>query len=232
MKQKKMPHRGLIQPHYKIIVVLILLFTLLMTPQVTWSQGGQESITGGGPPPVQPDTFIAILTGDSEVPPVATEATGTAIFTDALNYTVQVGNINNVFAAHIHLGPAGENGPVVAFLFNAGSPNDICPDGGFSTTATATLAQGTLSDSDLVGPLANQTISDLIAQIQANNAYVNVHTCANRGGEIRGQIFIRETAPPSVPAVPTLSTSSTIALVVLLLAIVAAFVYRRPFTTT
>ncbi|MGH2765044.1 MAG: CHRD domain-containing protein, partial [Actinomycetota bacterium] len=61
------------------------------------------------------------------------------------------------------------------------------------------LATGTITDEDLVGPLAGQPLSALVEEIEAGNAYVNVHTDdgvgdANTGpgdlpgGEIRGQL--------------------------------------------
>jgi hypothetical protein len=36
--------------------------------------------------------------------------------------------------------------------------------------------------------LQGKTIADLVADIKAGNAYVNVHTTEHPGGEIRGQI--------------------------------------------
>jgi hypothetical protein len=55
-----------------------------------------------------------------------------------------VANIENVVAAHIHLAPAGVNGPVVAFLFS-GAP---------SGRSNGVLAEGTITAANLVGPLA------------------------------------------------------------------------------
>ena len=37
-----------------------------------------------------------------------------------LSFKLNVANIDNVVMAHIHLGPAGENGPIVAFLYGPG----------------------------------------------------------------------------------------------------------------
>ena len=56
---------------------------------------------------------------------------------------------------------------------------------GCSTTGTGTL----VSDSNGVttGTPAI-TFDSLVSAIRAGNAYVNVHTTANPGGEIRGQI--------------------------------------------
>jgi hypothetical protein len=50
------------------------------------------------------------------------------------------------------------------------------------------LAAGVITDANLVGLLAGQTLADLIAEIAAGNAYVNVHTSQFPGGAIRGQI--------------------------------------------
>ncbi len=122
------------------------------------------------------------------------------------------------------MAPRGENGPIVAFLFD-GAPLD-CTTTPYSFTGTAPLVSGALTDADLVGPLAGQTIDDLIAAIAAGNAYVNVHTCQNPAGEIRGQIEPAP-APPPVPAVPTLSRSGMMALLLLLGAVIIVFAHRR-----
>ena len=69
----------------------------------------------------QAKNFVTHLSGDQEVPLRDTSAAGQAIFhlsEDGLSlrYKLIVANINNVVASHIHLGVAGVNGPVVAFL--------------------------------------------------------------------------------------------------------------------
>jgi len=140
--------------------------------------------------------FVAHLSGDEEVPPVATLAQGQAIFHlskdgTELHYKLIAANIENVVAAHIHSGPASVNGPVVAFL--AGP----FPAGGGRTNGV--LAEGTITAANLVGPLAGQPLSDLIAAMEAGNTYANVHTNDgvpptntgpgdSPGGEVRGQI--------------------------------------------
>ncbi|HEU4540470.1 MAG TPA: CHRD domain-containing protein [Jiangellaceae bacterium] len=102
-----------------------------------------------------------------------------------LTYRLNVANIENVIMAHIHIAPPGDPGPIVVWLY----PNDpplaprLIP--GFSN---GPLSSGTITDANLVGPLAGGTVEDLLDQIRAGNAYVNVHTDQNRPGEIRGQI--------------------------------------------
>jgi hypothetical protein len=141
-------------------------------------------------------TFIASLSGGEEVPPTNTNAAGEAIFkiskdSNSISFKLIVANIENVVAAHIHLAPAGSEGPVVVSLFGG-----VSPGGGL---VNGVIAEGTISAADLVGPLEGQSLEDLIEEIQTGGAYVNVHTDDGVGeadtgpgdfasGEIRGQI--------------------------------------------
>jgi hypothetical protein len=126
----------------------------------------------------------AHLTGDAERPiPVDTNAQGQATFKVAddgqsIEYKLNVSNLEDAFVAHIHLGAAEGTGPPVVFLYGPVDPAD----------ANGRLASGTITADDLVGPLAGQPLSALIDAIEAGNTYVNVHTSANTGGEIRGQL--------------------------------------------
>jgi len=132
--------------------------------------------------------FRTHLTGSEEVPPVETSAQGQAIFQlsndgESLHYKLIVANLVNTLQAHIHVGPAGEIGPVVAFLYPDAPPPQLIP-GAFS----GVLAQGVITDGDLIGPLAGMSLDDLIEAFEDGLAYVNVHTVANPVGEIRGQL--------------------------------------------
>jgi hypothetical protein len=140
--------------------------------------------------------YTAHLSGDGEVPQRSTLAQGQAIFHlsadgTKLSYRLIAANITNVVASHIHIGATDVNGPVVAFLFGP------APAGGGRFDGV--LAEGTITAANLVGPLAGHPLSDLIAAMEAGNAYVNVHTNDGvaptntgpgdfPGGEIRGQI--------------------------------------------
>lgn len=133
-------------------------------------------------------TFKAHLTGEQEVPPVDTRATGQTIFKlskdgSRLSYKLIVANLEDIVMAHIHLAPAGENGPVAVWLYPAGPPPQLIPG-----TTNGILAQGVITEDDLVGPLKDATLEDLLEIMVAGNAYVNIHTTEYGGGEIRGQI--------------------------------------------
>ena len=133
--------------------------------------------------------FTAKLSGSNEVPPVTTAGSGIVIFhvlpvghQEVLNYQLDLKNIRGVTGAHIHIGKQGENGPVVAGLFNPSMNGP--PTGAINGLLTA----GTLTSSELTGPLAGKTIDSLLIIIRGGGAYVNVHTSQNQNGEVRGQI--------------------------------------------
>jgi CHRD domain-containing protein len=126
--------------------------------------------------------FVANLSGQQEVPPVDTQAIGEAILVpdlpgnQTINYYVNATGIQGATQGHIHSGAQGENGPVVASLFNFSSSQDEVGQKGYFTK------------SDLVGPMQGKNVSDLIDAMKSNSTYVNFHTEQNPDGEIRGQI--------------------------------------------
>jgi hypothetical protein len=135
----------------------------------------------------QQQKFTAKLSGSNEVPPVTTAGSGIATFQlsadgKSIDYQLNLKNMNGVTGAHIHSGKQGENGPVVAGLFN---PSMSGPPTG---AINGQLTKGTLTNSDLSGPLAGKTIDSLVNMIRSGGAYVNVHTTQNQNGEVRGQI--------------------------------------------
>lgn len=159
--------------------------TVLMTLALPVVLAGPVLAQSGG------STFTAELSGGEEVPAVETAASGAAEFVlsddgSSLSFTVEVEALEDTTMAHIHLAPAGENGPPVVWLHTQEGAPELVP-GVFS----GTLASGTITADDLVGPLEGATLDDLVAELVAGNTYVNVHTDAHPPGEIRGQIAAR-----------------------------------------
>jgi CHRD domain len=107
------------------------------------------------------------LAGDQEVPPVKTAASGSGTIVVSSDKSVS-GSVTttgvDATAAHIHDGPAGKNGPVIIPLSKG-------PDNTWSVPAGAKLTDAQY------------------ASYLAGNLYVNVHSAANKGGEIRGQLI-------------------------------------------
>jgi hypothetical protein len=135
--------------------------------------------------------FVAPLSAGEEVadPPVVSNARGNAIFRlskdgTELHYKLIVANIENVTQAHIHVAPAGANGPVVVWLYPDAPPATLIPG-----RSSGILAQGVITEDDLVGAWADDhDFDDLIEVLRTGGAYVNVHTSQFPGGEVRGQI--------------------------------------------
>jgi CHRD domain len=115
--------------------------------------------------------FKAALNGATEVPPNQTAGTGTltATFDPATKVLTWKGDFSgltgDVQAAHFH-GPAepGKNAGVLVWISTKGTPLK----GPFEGTATLT--------------------DDQVTDLMAGLLYVNFHTTANPGGELRGQL--------------------------------------------
>ncbi len=131
-------------------------------------------------------SYFAPLTGASEVPPVVTGAVGRSwFFLDEssleLLYFIDVANIDNIVAAHIHRGMVGMNGPVVFTLYG-GAPPPFGPG-------------------NPIGGVVQLSAGD-VADLDAQRFYVNVHTTDVPSGEIRGQIALDPAAPtPYAPGI-------------------------------
>jgi hypothetical protein len=133
-------------------------------------------------------SFRAHAHGGEEVPPVDTRAQGQAIFRlsedgDEISYKVIVANIVDVTQSHIHLAPAGVTGGIVVWLYPSAPPAQLIPG-----RSQGVLAEGEITEEDLVGGLADMDLEALLDALRTGGAYVNVHTVANPPGEIRGQI--------------------------------------------
>ena len=120
----------------------------------------------GAAGPAWSEGIKVTLSGSQEVPPVTTSATGSGTITIGADKSVS-GSVTTAgvagTAAHIHEGAAGKNGPVI-------TPLSKTSDNVWSVPAGAKLTDAQF------------------ASYKAGDLYVNVHSAANKGGEIRGQI--------------------------------------------
>jgi len=124
-------------------------------------------------------TYVANLSPANEVPPKTTTGTGVATFVDLgseIDWTLSLTNMTGVVASHIH-GPAavGVNTGVIINLF---LPNVA------TGTVNGVVAHGTITNANN----ANVSLDSLRVLFNNGNAYVNVHTSVNPGGEIRDQV--------------------------------------------
>jgi len=106
------------------------------------------------------------LSGDNEVPPVMTSASGSGTIIVASDGAVSGGvkttGVSGTMA-HIHVGAAGKNGPVVIPLTKGAAGEWLVPAG------------AKLNDEQM-------------KNYKAGELYVNVHSDANKGGELRAQL--------------------------------------------
>jgi CHRD domain-containing protein len=113
------------------------------------------------------------MNGANERPtPVTTTATGEAVITiigNLVSWKVDVTNLTGTNAGHIHRRASDSTA--------GGVIQGISPTTG-GTNFTGTIALGS----------AVITVDSILAIIRAGRAYVNLHTTANGGGEIRGDL--------------------------------------------
>jgi len=105
------------------------------------------------------------LSGANEVPPVMTSASGEGMIAIADDGTVS-GSVTTKGVegtmAHIHMGAAGKNGPVIVPFTKDGDT--------YRAPAGAKLT------------------AEQMTAFKAGELYFNVHSAANKGGEVRGQL--------------------------------------------
>jgi CHRD domain-containing protein len=156
------------------------------------------------------NNFHSNLTNAQEVPATAAPSSARAhavlvITATTIQYTVTIDALPGtaITAAHIHAGTAAGggtnagtgNGVVRINLCGAGATapgNQACPTtvGGAMTGTWTYAATDTLLNSGTgTGIQSRMTWESMIATLRGFGAYVNIHTTANGGGEIRGQVI-------------------------------------------
>jgi hypothetical protein len=125
--------------------------------------------------------FTAALDGAQQVPPVNTKATGSATVVlspdqTTLSFGIAFANLQGgpPTAIHLHLAPAGQNGPVATDAKGANIELQNLPKG---TTGTVDPQTFTVNDA-VVTPLLH------------GNVYANIHDAGFANGEIRGQLAL------------------------------------------
>ena len=110
-------------------------------------------------------TMQLTLSGSEEVPAVKSSGSGSGSLTINDDGTVSGSVTASGFtptAAHIHEGAAGKNGPVIVPFTKEGDK--------FSAPSGAKLT------------------ADQMKALKAGNLYVNIHSAAHPGGEVRAQL--------------------------------------------
>lgn len=161
-----------------ISLSLMMMITTALTSATTVFAVQHGSSEGGK------QKFTAQLSGDQQVPPVQTSASGMAWFKpmqDNVGFEVNVTDIQGVTLAHIHAGKQGEKGPPIVPLFKS----DPIPG-----PITGVLAKGNFTADTFQGPMVGKPLSELITAMQNGQTYVNIHTQQHPEGEIRGQIMM------------------------------------------
>lgn len=167
----------------KFVVVVVVTSLSLITALISIAYLSSASVFAV-PSEGQQKKFSAQLSGDQEVPPVQTNASGTAWFKsnrDNLEFELNVTDLQGITMAHIHNGKQGEIGPPVLPLYKSESPTILM---------NGKLASGNITANMLEGPMAGKQIANLTTAMKNSETYVNVHTQQNPNGEIRGQIII------------------------------------------
>jgi hypothetical protein len=105
------------------------------------------------------------LSGAEEVPPVSTPGSGSGSFRvaedGAITGSVTTKDVQGTMA-HIHRGAKGQNGPIIVPLDKNGDTYTV--------------------------PAGRKLTKEQLEDLKKGNLYVNVHTNANKGGEVRGQL--------------------------------------------
>lgn len=144
--------------------------------------GAGCGFTEGTDPPAE-TTYFARLQGDAVRPtPVATTASGTGIVIisqdGSIKFNITVTVLTDVTMAHLHVGAPGAVGAIVVDLL------PVQPPGLFA----GNLASGPIKANNVIG---GETLASLKAHFESGNVYMDIHTAADPGGTLRGQLGLQ-----------------------------------------
>lgn len=124
------------------------------------------SVLAGGAGMASARDVMVNLSGDQEVPPVQTSASGSGTITvhddKSIKGQITTSGLKGT-GAHIHEGASGKNGPDIITLKKTSDNEWSVPDGAKLTDAQYDA-------------------------FKAGHLYVNIHSDAHKSGEIRGQL--------------------------------------------
>ncbi len=180
--------------------------------------------------------FDAHLTGANQIPPVSattststingatttgharvwfdmTTATSSATTTTMMWQWLQVWNGDDIVAAHLHCGLAGQNGPVVLDMYSpVASSTDV--NGTLVATSSVSVSNLRATTTGCSMPITNLT--ELAQALKAGIIYANVHSLQYPGGVVRGQMTLTaqsststsSTTPPISTTTPPIGTTT------------------------
>jgi len=171
---------------HRLVAIALLTSTIPIVGAAAARHGGETA------------KLTAVLRGSNEVPPIATDATGSFRATidedGSITFRLRYAQLTDtVTQAHIHFAQKNVAGGIMIFLCGPPSTTDpgawpVCPDG------RAGVLEGTITPRQVVAiPTQGIAPGDLAAALRAigdGEGYANVHSVRFPGGEIRGQINV------------------------------------------
>lgn len=157
----------------RLFQVVGIAVAILTAQGIAWSAEGQEGMV------------VVKLSGFAKA---VTQGKGTATFEkgkdgNSVHYKVDVENVNDVTAAHVHMvGDKGFPRDILVGLYPAKGQAPSPREGNI----TGTLAEGEITADQFVGPLKNEPLKNLLKMLKEGRAGVMVHTKQNPNGELWG----------------------------------------------
>jgi hypothetical protein len=174
----------------------LLLLIILLAPLLATGAGPLAAPPDGtlapSAPPASERKFVAVLTGEKQIPPSASRATARATFFLSddgaeVRYRITVARLSGVTLAALRRGREGETGEPAAILFG---PRHVRGE------SNGLLVEGAITARDLIGPPGGpSSLPALIDAMRVQTVYVEIDTADAPSGEIRGQVHADRRRP-------------------------------------
>jgi hypothetical protein len=159
--------------HKKRLISVVMFFIVIniFVAAVVKAEGQREA-----------SVLVAYLSSNQNIPGRNTISQGKVIFRisddgEELYFKLTLAR-KNIASAHIHMASKGENGYVVAFLFDENQTDSF----------TGGTAEGIITANDLIGPLIGNPLSALLREMAEGYTYIDVHAIEDPTGDLRGRI--------------------------------------------